>query len=210
MGDRRIPTNSRKAGRRVGAERQYELLRYSHIFASVVREVLEVKSLREVSPNPLAVSQFHLLKILALNGGYQVGQLAGYLGVSAAAASKTVDKLVRLGLVARSASKGDRRVRVLSPSPKGRRLVQKYERTKAERLAPVLEEFSAKEVDQLADLLERFSVRMIRQEDPAGGQCLRCGVNCEDDCAVGNLPGVCPQEGSRSWPVAVEVAGGVS
>ena len=123
------------------AEGRFQLVRYSHIFASVVREVLEAKFLREVSPYPLTLSQFHLLKLIALNGGHQVGEVATVLGVSPPAATKNVNKLERLGLIVRNPSKGDRRATLLTPSAKGRRLVQKYEDLKADRLGPVLEEF---------------------------------------------------------------------
>jgi hypothetical protein len=68
------------------------LLRYSHIFASTVREILESKLLREASPLPLSLSQLHLLKLMTLNGRHQVGELAGFLGVSPPAATKSVDK----------------------------------------------------------------------------------------------------------------------
>ena len=117
----------------------FRLLRYTHIFASAVREILELKLLREISPLPLTLSQFHLLKLMTVNGQHQMGQLADFLGVSPPAATKNIDKLERLKLVVRNPSKGDRRATLLSVSPKGRRLVRKYEELKTARLSPVLE-----------------------------------------------------------------------
>ncbi len=48
------------------------LLRQTHIFASTVREILEVKLLREVSEAPLTLPQLQLLKLMARDGQHQV------------------------------------------------------------------------------------------------------------------------------------------
>jgi DNA-binding MarR family transcriptional regulator len=188
------------------AERHFDFLRYSHIFASLVREILEVKFLREVSPHPLTLSQFHLLKVITLNGHHQAGEMANVLGVSPPAVTKNIDKLERHGLIVRSPSKGDRRATLLSPSAKGRRLVQKYESLKADRLAPVLEAFSSEELEQLSELLERFSLNLIKQEDSGGGLCLRCAAYCVEGCPVGLIRGGCPYQRIREGHASAGVA----
>jgi len=185
-----------------------ELLRYSHIFASVVREILEEKLLREVSPDRLTLSQFHLLKLIALNGRHQVGQIAEFLGVSPPAATKNIDKLERLGLVARSPSEGDRRATLLASSPKGRKLVEKYEALKEERLGPILDAFSAEELGQLAHLMERFSLALIRQEESRKGLCFRCSAYYDANCPMQRLRDACPYQKIRL--PAPSPAGGIS
>ena len=170
----------------------FRLLRYTHIFASAVREILEVKLLREASPLPLTLPQFHLLKLMAYDGQHQVSELAGFLGVSAPAGTKNVDKLERLGLVVRSPSKGDRRATLLSVSPKARRLVQKYEQLKTARISPVLGSFEPEEIEQLADLLKRFSVSLLKFEGTQRKICLRCDAYIESGCPVGQARGGCP------------------
>ena len=166
-----------------------------------------MKFLGEVSPHPLTLSQFHLLKVIGLNGDHQVGEVANVLGVSPPAATKNIDKLERLGLIVRSPSKGDRRATLLSPSPKGRRLVRKYEGLKAERLAPVLNEFTPGELDRLSGLLERFSVSILNMEQPGHGYCLRCSVYIESACPVGRIRGGCPYQrvrGARAGEAAAK------
>ena len=96
-----------------------QLLRYSHIFASAVRDLLELKVLREVTDDPLTLPQFHLLKLISLNGTHQVGEVAQFLGVSPPAATKNIDKLEGLGLVARRSSTRDRRATLLASSREG-------------------------------------------------------------------------------------------
>ena len=92
----------------------YRFLRYSHIFSAAVREIFESKYLAETCRESISLQQFHLLKLISLNGDHQIGEIAGLLGVSSPAATKNIDKLERLGLVMRTPSPSDRRATLLS------------------------------------------------------------------------------------------------
>ena len=175
----------------------HELQRYSHIFASVVRELLEVKLLGEVTSHPLSLSQFHLLKLISLNGQHQVGEVADFLGVSSPAATKNVDKLEKLGLISRSPSPGDRRAILLESSKSGRKLVKDYESLKEKRLAAVLSGFSTEDLHQLTHLLERFSLAMIKSEDSQKGLCFRCSAYFDEHCPIMHLREDCPYQKVR-------------
>jgi len=171
-----------------------KLLRHSHIFSSAVRDILETQMLQEVSPFPLSLSQFHILKLMSINGDHQVGEVADFLGVSAPAATKNIDKLERLGLVVRKPNKDDRRATLLSVSPLGRKLVMSYEELKAARLYPALEEFDEEEIEAFAELLMRFSLALFKLENPGSAFCLRCSAYLQDGCPVGEARGGCPYE----------------
>ncbi len=186
------PTSS--LPRAEGYEKLPSLLRSAHIFATTVREILETKLLREVSPAPLTLSQFHLLKLVSFDGQQKMGQLADFLGVSPPAATKSIDKLEGLGLVTRSRSAGDRRATLLAVSPEGRRLVKAYEALKTSRLSPVLGDFLPGEIAQFRELLERFAVSLLEHEPPEEGFCLRCAAYVEADCPVGRVRGGCPYQ----------------
>ena len=175
-------------------ERLHGVLRLSHIFSSVVREILEVRLLEDSTPLPLTLSQFHILKLMTLNGRHQVGELAEFLGVSAPAITKNVDKLERFGLVVRMPSEGDRRATLLSPSQKGRRLVEKYEELKMARLRPALSGFSGEELEHFASMLERVAVALLRLEETPRGFCMRCAAYIETGCPVGHVRGGCPYD----------------
>jgi DNA-binding MarR family transcriptional regulator len=185
----------------------FRLLRFSHIFASVVREYLEVQLLDEVSEEDLSLSQFHLLKLITLDGEHQVGQVAEFLGISPPAATKNIDKMERLGLVSRLASTGDRRATFLEPSRQGRELVSRFETLKETRLAPVLQSFSPKELKQMADLLERFSLRLIHAQEPMSQICLRCSAYYEENCPVPHLQDGCPYRQVRENGKAAQCEG---
>jgi len=198
-------------GHRVtGDDAFLRLLRDSHIFATAIREVLDIRLLREVSPSPLTPSQFHVLKLMSFNGNHQIGEVADFLGVSPPAATKNIDKLEGLGLVNRSPSKGDRRATLLSVSRKGRRLVRKYEDLRTARLSPVVAAFSATELRQFTRLLERFSVSLLSQEPSGERFCLRCAGYIEDDCPVGQVYGGCRYQKVRRPAVRKGAAAEVS
>jgi DNA-binding MarR family transcriptional regulator len=173
------------------------LFRISHIFASTVREILAQNLLQEACSHSLTPSQLHLLKLMSIDGEPQIGQLAGFLGVSPPAATKNVDKLERLGLVARVPSKGDRRTTLLSVNAKGRRVVEKYETLTTNRLSSVLDGFKPGEIEQLSELLERFSVMLLGMGPGSGRSCLRCGSYYQAGCPVGEARGGCPYDRFR-------------
>jgi DNA-binding MarR family transcriptional regulator len=185
-----------------GRDHATRLARYCHIFSSAVHEVLEAQLLREVCRQPLSVSQLHLLKLITLNGLHQVGEAADFLGVSAPAATRNIEKLVQLGLLRRRPSRRDRRVQLLAVSAKGRQLVRRYERHKDECLRRVLEGFGDDEIEQFTQLLRRFAVGLFSARPVEGGFCLRCAAHIEKDCPVGQLQGGCPYERLRRTHVA--------
>ena len=204
--DARVPNADRVSGPSVElcatqadvAGRLHRLLRYSHIFSSAVREILESRYLVEVADPSLSLPQFHLLKLIGLNGQHQVGEVAEFLGVSAPAASKNIDRLCSLGLVDRGACEEDRRATLLSAGPKGRTLIRRYEDLKKRRLAPVLAKFEPAEIDRLSELLERFSVLLFEHEKAGDSFCLRCAAYCRVGCPIGEVLGNCPYDAIRS------------
>ncbi len=175
----------------------FRLVRSSHIFSSTVRDVLEAGLLREVTTLPLTFPQFHLLKLMALGDRHQVGDVAGYLGVSTAAASKNIEKLRRYGLLLRRRCEWDRRVKLLAVSPKGLRLIRRYEEHKSAHLCGTLRSFEPGEIDQLSGLLERFAVSLLKTESLDNGACLLCGGYLDDRCPVGHVRDGCPYLKSR-------------
>lgn len=190
-----------------GRDEVFRLLRFSHIFASVVREFLELQLLHEVSDEDLSLSQLHLLKLITLDGEHQMGQVAEFLGISPPAATKNIDKMERLGLVSRIPSTGDRRATLLQPSRQGRKLVSRYEALKEDRLAPVLEGFNKKELKQMADLLERFSLRLIHAQEPMSQICLRCSAYYDEHCPIPHLQNGCPYKQVRQLGGAAQCEG---
>lgn len=169
----------------------YRFLRYGHVLRSLLREFLEEDFLRQICPHRLTRSQFCFLKLIAANSELQVGELARSIGVSAAAASKNLDKLERLGLVTREASSEDRRAILLSASPEGRRLVGEYERHKASRLTPVIDTLGLEKTENLCDLLEEVCTGILARVEEPRKTCLRCAGYYRPDCVFEEFQGEC-------------------
>jgi DNA-binding MarR family transcriptional regulator len=174
----------------VAPEIYRHFLHHTHIFASTVREILEEKYLRQTTSLEVTVPQFNLLKLIAHNGNHQVGELATFLGVSQAAASKNVDKLVRLKLVTREIQQNDRRAASLSLTHKGKTIIQKYEALKEEKLRQVLGNLSTAELDTLMQGLEKVA-HLILQQELDRSKCMRCNAYYMGACALKSLCGAC-------------------
>jgi DNA-binding MarR family transcriptional regulator len=185
--DAAAETNGRNGEEVIG------LVRYAHIFASAVRESLEVDLLSEVDGS-LTMPQFHLLRLITLNGRHQIGEVADFLGVTPPAATKAIDKLEGLGLVRREPSPTDRRATLLSVTKPARALVSRYEQLERDRLRPILASFTGREISQFTRLLERFSLRLVAQSKHDGGLCLRCSAYFDDQCPVHHIAENCPYQ----------------
>lgn len=104
----------------------------------------------------LTVPQAVVLLNLAGNRTCRVTALGDNLGVSGAAASQMVEKLVNLGLVTRIEDPLDRRARTLSLTETGKVLVSTLMQSRQKWLKRFCEYFEPEEAAQSARLLERF------------------------------------------------------
>ena len=177
----------------------FRFLRYGHILSAVLREILEEKFLRQLSTHSLTRAQFCFLKLIALNADLQVGEAARCIGVSAAACSKNIDKLERLGLVVRGSSPDDRRATLLTASEEGLALVHEYEGLKASWVAPVIGGLGDERATQLCELLEEVCIGLLKHEKSGRtGPCLRCAGYYHADCSVGRVEGGCALQLGRN------------
>ncbi|MFO0838581.1 MAG: MarR family winged helix-turn-helix transcriptional regulator [Phycisphaerae bacterium] len=199
-GGRKSAVRADISRRAPSADAARRLMRWCHIFSAAVRETLETDLVREVCAQPLTLAQFHLLELIARNGQHQAGEVAGFLGVSAPAATKNIDKLVRQGLLIRRPAADDRRALSLQVSAKGRELVRRYNHLKRIRVAQVLRGLHPADARRLAELLERFSLALFSATRVVNGLCLRCAAYVEPECAMGKLQGGCPYQRLRRPP----------
>jgi len=169
------------------AELINDFLGSTQVFASSVNDVIEARLLREVGPPQITFSQFKLLKLVALTDAQTIGDVAAFLRVSNAAASKAVDKLVRQGLLFRKEAQSDRRAIQLSLTASSRRVLGAYDAAKDRKLASVFREFSAQELQRTADLLDRLTAGIVDHTAPAEDLCLQCGIYYRKKCLVRQL-----------------------
>jgi len=169
------------------AELINDFLGSTQVFASSVNAVIEKRLLREVGPRQLTSSQFKLLKLVALTDAQTIGDVAAFLGVSNAAASKAVDKLVRQGLLLRNEAQRDRRAVHLSLTASSRRVLAAYDAAKDRKLTSVFRHFSPQDLRRTADLLDRLSAGIVDHTAQAEELCLQCGIYYRKKCLVRQL-----------------------
>ena len=102
------------------------------VLAEVIREWSEVfmhRSMRDfkrfMDETGLSFSQINILMRLFHGGDTGISEIGDQLGVTNAAASQSVDRLVQLGLIKRTEDPIDRRAKRLELTPKGRALMEK-------------------------------------------------------------------------------------
>ncbi|MGD0751046.1 MAG: MarR family transcriptional regulator [Anaerolineales bacterium] len=101
------------------------------VFTEVIREWSEVfmqRSMRDfrkfMDETGLSFSQINILMRLIHAGSTGVSEIGEQLGVSNAAASQAVDRLVVLDLIKRTEDPTDRRAKLLALTQKGRTLIE--------------------------------------------------------------------------------------
>ena len=166
-----------------------DFLGSTQVFAKAVNNVVEKRLLRAVAGNQVTFSQFRLLKLVALTDSHNISDVAAFLGVSSAAASKTVDKLVRRGLLLRREGETDRRAIELLLTPPSRRLLAEYEATKRRKLTKLFRQFPTEDLRRTAELLDRLSAGIVNHSARPEEVCLQCGIYYRERCLVRELVG---------------------
>jgi DNA-binding MarR family transcriptional regulator len=102
------------------------------VFTEVIREWSEVfmhRSMRDfrkfMDETGLSFSQINILMRLLHGGSTGVSEIGAQLGVTNAAASQAVERMVQAGLIERTEDTQDRRAKKLALTPKGRTLIER-------------------------------------------------------------------------------------
>jgi DNA-binding MarR family transcriptional regulator len=110
-------------------------------------------------PAMTATQRISLIEI-ADGGPLRLNDLAARIGTSAPTASRTVDSLDDLGLVARETDPADRRAVRIELTPAGRRLVDERKARAAAAFEPAVEALTGPDRKQLLDLLARMTAAL--------------------------------------------------
>jgi DNA-binding MarR family transcriptional regulator len=181
-------------------ERIQELTGASHMFSSAVDELVE-RSLEEASSHQLTLSQVKLLLLISPPGKrFRVMDVAEFLGVTNAAASRSIDRLVQRGLVDRTVTPEDRRAVDLSLTPRASALLERFTEVRNRELLRRLGKQSAAKLERATALLDELSLLLVDPDDHTGERCLRCGIHFRQECLLKDVEG-------RECVVANSVAG---
>jgi len=161
----------------------------AHLFSSALTDVLQAGLLREVAASQLSFSQLKLLQLLRVANTQTIGELAAFLGVSHAAASKMVDKLVQARWLSRATGAADRRAAHVSLTARSERLLAAYDAKRRQKLAKVFRGCSAKELRKVAKLLDQVTAAIVNHSNRPDQICLHCGIYFRGKCLVRDLGG---------------------
>jgi len=109
--------------------------------------------LRYARESGFSMSQFAVLFHLSRGRSSGVTDLGDHLGVTSAAASQMLDRLVEQGLILRSEDPNDRRAKQIVLTDKGCQLLEKGIRARQEWLVDLAGTLSAGEKEQVTDAL---------------------------------------------------------
>ena len=164
-----------------------DFLGSAHVFASAIADIIEQGLLEKVTQGQVTASQMKLLKLVAMTDSYTLGDVAAFLRVSNAAASKAVDRLVRRNLLRRIEDQKDRRVLRLHLTPASRRLLAAYERARQRKLQSIFAQFPPEELRRVSELLDRLAADIVDHTSNPEELCLKCGIYFRDHCLVRQL-----------------------
>jgi DNA-binding MarR family transcriptional regulator len=166
-----------------------QLMGASHVFCSAVNELLE-RTLAEASDGQLALSQVKLLLLIARpEHRFKVTDVAEFLGVTNAAASRAIERLVQRQLVDRTISRDDRRAVDLALTPESRALLERFTEARNQELLAQLGDVPVEKLTRAAALLDELAVLLLDLEGPEKERCLRCGMHFRTGCVLREVLG---------------------
>lgn len=164
------------------------------MLSETVEELVERRLQREIVGERLSRSQWKLLEIFALADVGNVTDLASYQGVSTAAASKAVDRLVRLGLLTRTEDPDDRRHIRLALSTEGRQLISTYLDALEAGITRLFPNADAAEVHQVGALVEGLVASSTASRQDLERACSQIHLTRCTPCVVEQrMGGACAQ-----------------
>jgi DNA-binding MarR family transcriptional regulator len=159
----------------------------SHLFFSSVNDLLE-RSLAEASARQVSMSQVKLLLLISRpHKRFKVKDVADFLGVTNAAASRSIDRLVQRGLVDRTVTPEDRRAVDLTLTPTAENLLARFTTVRDRELLRLLGNHPAEKLERVSDLLDELSLLLLDPDQDE--RCLRCGVHFREECLLRDVAG---------------------
>ncbi|NPV59685.1 MAG: MarR family transcriptional regulator [Actinobacteria bacterium] len=116
----------------------------------------------------LSFPQVMLLLFIAEGGDVTAGEVAKYLCVTQGVITRTADRLLEKGLIARARDRDDRRVVRLTLTPEGKRLARRIERMRIEDMKAVLRNLSSAERKCLLEVFRKIADRMEAERGGKG------------------------------------------
>ena len=139
------------------------------VLTEVIREWSEVfmqRSMRDfkrfMDLTGLSFSQINILMRLLHGGSIGVSEIGDQLGVSNAAASQAVDRLVGLGLIERTEDPDDRRAKRLALTQKGRALIEQGIEARSNWIKGIMDVLTPEQQNMIISALTLLTEAAVR------------------------------------------------
>lgn len=162
------------------------LLTVVQLFCAAIDAQVNEPALDMLAQLDLTGAQYAALRYIRLHRDPNGGGLAGGLGISNAAATKTIDRLEAKGLVLRKPNPDDRRAMRIELSSRGAEVADMVASSEMKRFAGIIDRLQTGELANLRDGLESFLQAALQTPEDIDAICLRCGTLHQEDCP-GNL-----------------------
>ncbi|MEV4001685.1 MarR family winged helix-turn-helix transcriptional regulator [Actinomadura sp. NPDC049753] len=117
----------------------------------------------------LRVRHFSVLSYVCDRDGASQRQIAAYLGLDPSPVVALVDALEARGLIERLPHPGDRRARLVAPTPQGREMRDQARKDVTKARQRFLKHLSPEERDLLLDMLQRLAFTDAGEGTPSDG-----------------------------------------
>jgi len=145
------------------------LAEFAERLGTLMPEVMRGFTKRETSnlmKSKITLAQYFVLDHLLKAGERKMKDIAGFLGVSTAAATGIVDRIVKYGYIQRVFDPADRRIIRIKLTAKGADVVKEINTNKKKRVMEVFGKLAEAERQQYLTILTRIN-DILRQEDNA-------------------------------------------
>ncbi len=120
----------------------------------------------ELASGHITLPQFLILNILEEDDELRMTDIARTLGVSTAAATGIVERMVKSGYAQRKYDAADRRIIKIKLNPKGRELVQRINKQKKQNIVEIFGKLSSADRENFLKILIRIQEVVTQVKEP--------------------------------------------
>jgi DNA-binding MarR family transcriptional regulator len=146
-------------------------------------ELIVRPSLADLGDDELTYVQFDCLRYVYLHHEPSVGAVAEGLGISKAASTKLIHRLVLKGLLERREDPTDRRLLQLLLTPTGKVFVEKIQADQTEHYKRIFERMPKEDLEALMKGMTSFLSAGLMTKEDVDKICLHCGWLHLSSCA---------------------------
>lgn len=124
----------------------------NQIMPAVIKEFAR-RQTNELYKGKITLPQFLILDLLAKKNGSKMTDIARFMGITTAAATGIVDRMVRAGYATRDYDQNDRRIIRMKSTPHGNGLVKKVSQERHKMIINIFGKISQDEREKYLEIL---------------------------------------------------------